>query len=305
MSIDLTTSLCGVKLKNPTVLASGFWGVSGESLVRVAKAGAGAVTSKSCNLQGRHGHKNPTVLEWNNSMLNAVGLSNPGAVNEVEELKLAVRESPSPVIASLFGASAQEFAKVAEKLVEAKPALLELDASCPNVGSEGQFAHSCEQASSLVKAVKDVCGSVPVSIKLAPNVPNLVEIAKAVEKAGADAITAINTMPAMYIEPEVGKPFLYNKTGGLSGTAIKPIAVYCVYNICKNVEIPVIGTGGVSSGRDLVEMVMAGATAVGIGTAVTTRGEGVFKQVCVEASEFLKQRGFKSLKEVRGMAFLE
>ena len=300
----LNVEFCGVKMENPTVLASGFLGVSGEYLAEVARKGAGAVTFKSISLEPREGHKNPTVLEYGHGVINAVGLSNAGAEDSIDEIKHAVENCQSPVIVSIFGSKVSEYGEVAKKVSEAKPHFIEANISCPNVEDEfgKPFATDPKLSGEVVKVIKENTG-IPLIVKLSPNVPNIGEIAKAVEKAGADAINVINTVgPGMVIDIESGKPVLANKVGGLSGPPIKPIAVKCVYDVYKAVKIPIIGTGGVTNGLDAIEMIMAGATCVGIGSGIYYRGIGIFKQVCDEMQEWMKKNNFKNLDEIRGKA---
>ncbi|MGB9577479.1 MAG: dihydroorotate dehydrogenase [Candidatus Micrarchaeia archaeon] len=304
MELSVSTELCGVKLRNPTVLASGILGVGADLLVRVAEAGAGAVTSKSATLKPRAGHPNPSVLDWGMGLINAVGLSNPGVEEEVREIREAVKRSKSPVIASIAASSVEDFALAAERISAAEPALIEANISCPNVEDEfgAPFASSASAAAEVTAAIKKAT-HVPLLVKLSPNVSDIKVIAKAVEKAGADGITAVNTVgPGMVIDVDVGKPILANKRGGLSGPAIKPIAVRCVYDVCSTVKIPVVGTGGVSTGRDAVEMIMAGAAAVGIGSAVHYRGLSVFALVEKEIKNFMSTHNYSCLEDFRGKA---
>jgi len=305
--IDTSIVLCGIKLKNPTILASGILGISSELLVNVAKAGAGAVTSKSCGLLPRTGHPNPTVLEWEHGLVNAVGLSNPGVEEEVKELKKArikLKELGVPLVASFFADNLDNFAVMAEKLSEAEPDFLEANISCPNTESDlgRMFAAEVGTATAVTRAVKKRT-KIPLIVKLSPNVTDIKEIAKAVEKAGADAISAINTVgPGMFIDIESGKPILANKVGGLSGPAIRPIAIAKVFEICSVVKIPVIGIGGITYGKDAIEMIMAGASAVGVGSAVYYRGTKVFAKINQEIEKFMKDHQLQNLSEFRGIA---
>ncbi len=307
MNPDLTVDLCGIRLRNPLVLASGVLGTEPGILHRVGLAGAGAVTSKSCSLLPRKGHPNPTVLDWGPGLINAVGLANPGVEEEVRILREARERLAGEgvaIFASIVAGTVEEFAEVARRVSEAEPDLIEVNISCPNVISEfGElFAHRPESAAAVTRAVKEAT-DIPVSVKLSPNVADIVSIAQAVAEAGADAITAINTVgPGMVIDVESGRPFLSNREGGLSGPAIRPVAVRCVYRIAQAVDVPVIGTGGVMRGRDVVEMVMAGATAVGVGSAVYWRGPEVFGELLAEVREFLVSHGYGSLAEIRGVA---
>ncbi|MFQ6014541.1 MAG: dihydroorotate dehydrogenase [Anaerolineae bacterium] len=306
MEPDLTCQICGVTLPNPLILASGILGTSASLLERVARNGAGAVTTKSCGPEPRQGHPNPTVLDWGHGLINAVGLPNPGAAAEVAIL-IEARERLAPLgvplIASIFADSIDNFAAVARTVSQAEPDLIEVNISCPNVNDEfGQpFATDRRSAAAVTAAVRAATDR-PVIVKLAPNVPDPARMARAVEEAGADAITAINTMPGMVIDIHSGRPILANQVGGLSGPAIRPIAVRCVYEITAVVHIPVIGTGGVNSGEDALEMIMAGATAVGIGSALYYRGVGAFAQVLGEMTAFMVEHGYQSLDELRGIA---
>ena len=300
----LTTKICNVKLDNPTVLASGIMGVTGASLCFVAENGAGAVTTKSIGLDERKGHPAPVVLEWEKGLINAVGLSSPGIDEGVEELKIAVENCQSPVIASIFAPTAKQFGKVTKQVSKARPALIEANISCPNVEAEfgKPFGTDSEVSAKVTRIVKKN-SKCPVIVKLSPNVSNIKLIAQAVQKAGADAICAINTVgPGMIIDIKTGKPLLSNKVGGLSGPAIKPVAVRCVYDIYDAVKIPIIGTGGITYGGDAIEMIMAGATAVGIGSGVHYRGIDVFKKVCEEIAQFMEKEGYNKLKDLRGVA---
>jgi dihydroorotate dehydrogenase (NAD+) catalytic subunit len=306
--INISCEFLGLKMKSPLVLASGIIGTSAGLLERVARCGAGAVTSKSCSLDPRLGHPNPVAVEWGGGVINAVGLTNPGADEEVNLLREAkTRLSPLgvPVIASIFASSIRQFGQVAAIISQAEPDLIEVNISCPNVGDEfgTPFAGSPESAAAVTEIVKSST-TIPVSIKLAPNVPSIARIASAVVKAGADAITAINTMPGMIIDAYAGKPVLHNRMGGLSGWALKPIALRCVTEIRQVVDVPIIGTGGITTGLDAAEMVMAGATVIGIGSAVWFRGPEVFDLINNELIDFMKREGYADLESMRGIAIL-
>ncbi len=305
-SADLSCMLAGVRLANPLVLASGVWGTSPALLERAARAGAGAVTAKTCTLLPRRGHSNPTAVDWGHGLLNAMGLPNPGAREEVALLKEASRRLASlgvPLIASVSADTPENFARAAAIVSEARPALIEVNISCPNVASEhGEiFAASREAAAEVTLRVK-AATDIPCVVKLAPNVPSIGSIARAVVQAGADAICAVNTMPGMLIDAETGIPVLANRTGGISGPALKPIALRCVYEIAEAVSVPIIGTGGIASGVDCVEMFMAGAECIGIGSAIVSRGEQAFTLILEELSVWLSEHGIRSLAEVRGKA---
>lgn len=302
--MDISTTLLNKRIENPTILAAGILGVTGASLVNVAKNGAGAVTTKSIGLEKREGHPNPIIVEFESGLLNAVGLSNPGVDEFLDEVMYAVKNANIPVIASIFGKTQKEFGMVAEKVSKAKPDFIEVNISCPNVEDEfgKPFGSEAKTAAKVTEVVKNNT-KIPVIVKLTPNVSNIKEIAKAVEQAGADAVSAINTLgPGMVIDIKTAKPVLANRRGGVSGPAIRPIAVRCVYDLYETINIPIIGMGGVTYGKDVIEMMMAGACAVGIGSAVHYRGIDVFKKVCDEVQEFMKDEGYSKLDNIIGKA---
>jgi len=304
---DLTVNLCGVTLPNPTILASGILGLSHEILARVARAGAGAVTTKSCSLKPRSGYPNPVVLDWGPGLINAVGLSNPGVEGMVEEIR-AAREQLTPlgvpVIASIFADTIYDFGSVARFISEAEPDLIEVNISCPNLDDRYQqmFAVDPYVSAQVTRRVKQNT-DIPVLVKLSPNVTDIVKVARAVVEAGADGITAINTLgPGLILDVETCRPVLSHGTGGVSGPGIRPIAVRCVYDICRAVDVPVVAVGGVTTGRDVVEMLLVGATAVGIGSAVYYRGIEVFQEVCEEVRCYMERHRYGRLEEFRGRA---
>ncbi|MBI5035773.1 dihydroorotate dehydrogenase [Candidatus Micrarchaeota archaeon] len=301
--VNLETEFLGAKMRNPTVLASGFMGVTGLSLASAARNGAGAVTIKSLSLAPRAGHKSPVVAEFDKGLINAVGLSNPGVDAGIEELTVAKQNAGVPVIASIFADTVENYGKVAKRVVEAKPDLLEVNISCPNVQSEfgTPFAADPKAAANVTKAVKKAVGKMPVLIKLAP-VPHIALVAKSVEAAGADGLTCINTLKGMVINAEARRPILTNKFGGMSGPALKPLALGCVYECYDAVKIPILGLGGVTSGRDAVEMMMAGASAVGVGSALRFRGPKAFQLIADEMKEWMEKEGFNKPKELVGLA---
>lgn len=308
--IDLSTEICGVRLPNPTVLASGILGLSGEVLGRVARSGAGAVVTKSCSLKPRTGHANPVVVDYGAGMINAVGLANPGVEAIVEEIRLArelLRPLGVPIIASIFANSVYDFGTTARYVSEAEPDLIEANISCPNVEHEfGQIFSSTPYVAAQVTRRVKASTAIPVIVKLSPNVPNIGEVAKAVVAAGADAISAINTVgPGMLMDVTTAKPVLTNRVGGLSGPGVRPIAVRCVYDICMAVDVPVIGLGGIATGRDAAEMITVGAVAVGIGTAVHRRGIDVFAKVTAELREVMAGLGLARLPQLWGRGLPE
>lgn len=290
-------------MSNPTVLASGILGVDVEMLKRVVREGAGAVTFKSIGPKVKEGNRGPAVIAYETGMINTVGLPSSGYKAMEAELS-RIREVKAPVFVSIYGSSVSEFREVAEAVVRYSPAALELNISCPNTKAEGMvFGCSAKLSAEVVEAVKGVVGRVPVIPKLTPQAQDIAGVAKACEEAGADAIAAINTVgPGMLINIEVHKPVLDYKKGGISGPAIKPIAIRCVYEIYEAVEIPILGIGGITEGRDAIEIMQAGASAVGIGSGVYYRGINVFSKVCGEMKEWMGENGYTSLKELVGVA---
>jgi dihydroorotate dehydrogenase (NAD+) catalytic subunit len=285
------------------MLASGVMNEDAGSMTRIFKSGAGAVVTKSIGLKPREGYPNPTAIELEHGIINAMGLPNPGIKNFSEEL-ITLKKLKIPVIGSIFGSNTKEFIELAEKMQEYGADAVELNMSCPHAKGYGL------ETGSDPNLIKDITSNVkktvkiPVFVKISPNLTNIVEIAKAAENAKADAIVAINTVKAMKIDLETKTPILSNKIGGYSGNAIKPIGVRCVYEISKNIKIPVIGVGGISTGEDAIEYFMAGATGVQIGSAVYYRGIDVFKKICEEIEEWMKKHSYKDLSELVGVAHI-
>ncbi len=300
---DLTTSLCGIALKNPTVLASGVLGTCKSILRRVARAGAGAVTIKSISELPRGGHPNPTILTFEAGLINAVGYSNAGLEEALQEFA-QLDDVGAPVIASVIGTNAEEFCRVAARMAALPFAAIELPLSCPHTPGYGTLAGQStpEATFEITSAVRKVMKK-PLFIKVSPNVLAIAEVARAAESAGADAITAVNSMgPGMLINIEARRPMLGFKMGGVTGPALRPIAVRCVYDIYAAVKIPIIGTGGVATGRDAIEMMMAGATAVGVGSAVYDHEIEVFGRIAREMDEWMSANGIRDVKELIGAA---
>lgn len=290
---SLAVEFCGVKFANPLVLASGILGVTGAGLKRVVEeGGAGGVTSKSVWLEAHSGHPNPTIICNEHWMLNAVGLPDAGIEKAREELGWYRDNCSAPLIASIVAYKISDFEKLAAEITRIKPDLIEVNISCPNVEDEFGSPFACDP-----KAAANVTGAVrkktalPVVVKLSPNVGNIGAVARAVVEAGADGICAINTAgPGLILNLDTAQPVLHNKVGGISGYALKPLALRCVYDISRAVKVPIIGTGGVYSGEDALEMMMAGATLVGVGTAAYVHGQGVFKKIAAEMRSWLSER---------------
>jgi dihydroorotate dehydrogenase (NAD+) catalytic subunit len=304
MAATLNCRFLNFELRSPFVLASGIIGSSDTLLLRAAKNGAGMVTAKSCGPKPRVGHPNPVALAWPGGLINAIGLTNPGAEAEARLLaqtRPRLQALGVPLIASIFAGTVPEFAEVAQMVAAAQPDLIEVNISCPNVADDfgTPFSGTAESAAAVTAAVRQAV-TTPLTIKLAPNVPDIGRIAQAVVAAGAEAITAVNTMPGMLIDAVSGRPLLANRVGGISGPALKPIALRCVYEIAQAVSVPIIGTGGVLTGPDAAEMLLAGATLVGVGSAITYRGVSAMQEIGQELLDFMAVHGFASVDALRG-----
>lgn len=295
-------TLTGLELKNPIILAAGILGTTGASLCRVAReGGAGAVVTKSIGPEPKTGHPNPSMVRLDCSFLNAMGLPNPSYPEFLQELEIAKKESGVPVIASIFGGTAAEFTEVAEGLLPGRPDAFELNVSCPHAEGYGAAVGSSPcLVEAITAAVKDAV-NVPVWVKLTPNVSDITSIGTAAESGGADAVVAINTLKGMAIDIESGYPVLGNRSGGLSGKAVKPVAVKCVYDLYAALEIPVIGVGGISSWQDAVEIIMAGASAVQVGSAVYDRFD-IFSEINTGIEAFLQRKGYSDVKRLIGLS---
>jgi len=295
-------TLTGLELKNPTILAAGILGTTGASLCRVAReGGTGAVVTKSIGPVPKTGHSNPSMVRLNCGFLNAMGLPNPSYPSFLQELEIAKKDSGVPVIASIFGGNAAEFTEVAEGLLPCKPDAFELNVSCPHAEGYGAAVGSnpC-LVEAITAAVKDVT-NVPVWVKLTPNVSDITCIGTAAESGGADAVVAINTLKGMAIDIESGYPILGNRSGGLSGKAVKPVAVKCIYALYATLKIPVIGVGGVSCWQDAVEMMMAGAAAVQVGSAAYERID-IFSEINTGIKAFLQRKSYSDVKKLIGLS---
>jgi dihydroorotate dehydrogenase (NAD+) catalytic subunit len=291
-----------LELKNPTILASGILGYSAESLNRVAKGGAGAVVTKSIGIEPRVGYANPTIVQAKSGLINAMGLPNPGIDVYAEEIKFSKTVLRIPLIVSVFGYSADEYATVAKKAVHAGADAVELNVSCPHVKQTGaEIGQNPKLLSEVVQKVKAAVNK-PLIVKLSPNVADITAIAKAAVEAGADALTAVNSLKAMAIDVETGRPILSNIKGGLSGPAIKPIALRCVYDIREEFDVPIIGCGGITDWRDAVEFFLAGASAVQVGTAIALEDTEVFQAITKGVEVYMRKKHYRSVKEIVGLA---
>ncbi len=283
------------------MLAAGILGSTASSLNWAGRSGVGAVVTKSFGLFPNKGYPNPTTVEVTGGVINAIGLSNPGVENFKDEL-IKLNKSV-PAIASLYGANPEEFSEIAVR-VEGLVDAFELNVSCPHaVGGCGSTIGqdpllTAEIVESVKKSVK-----IPVFVKLTPNVTDIVEIALHAQDAGADALTMINSLgPGMRIDIETGKPILKNKFGGLSGPAIKPVAIRCVYDVFDSVDIPIIGVGGIRDHEDVLEFLYAGASCVQIGTSIMYDGMDIFGKILNGLERFMDEKGYGSVNELVGIA---
>jgi dihydroorotate dehydrogenase (NAD+) catalytic subunit len=298
----LRTRIVGLELENPTALASGILGYSPESLLRIAEAGAGAVVTKSIGLKPRMGYPNPTVVQAKCGIINALGLPNPGIVEYVSEISHTKSVINVPLIVSVYGYTAGEYAQVAKKATKAGADAVELNVSCPHVKETGlELGQNPGLLAQVVRKVKAAITK-PVIVKLSPNVTDITELARAATEAEADAVTAVNTLRAIAIDAETSLPILSNTRGGLSGPAIKPIALRCVFDIYEHIKIPIIGCGGIATWQDAVEFFLAGASAVQIGTAIAQNSPGVFRTINRGVTAYLEKKKYRSINEIVGQA---
>jgi dihydroorotate dehydrogenase (NAD+) catalytic subunit len=312
--VDLRVTFCGVKFKNPLVLASGILGITASSWRNVVRHGAGGITTKSLWLREHKGHRNPVIIANEYYMLNAVGVPDAGVEKAREEIGkfLALRQAQgdiaAPIIANIIAGSVHDFGETAQEIAKIRPHILEVNISCPNVEDEfgKPFACVAADAARVTREVKSRLKKmrlkIPVCVKLSPNVEDIVEIARAVVDAGADALTIMNSAgPGMAINIETRMPILKNKVGGLTGPALKPLAVKYIYDIHRALpKTPIIGVGGVLTGADAIEMMMAGATLVGVGTGIYYRGVGIFKKITDEIQDWCRDNKVKRLADLIG-----
>ncbi|WP_147802391.1 dihydroorotate dehydrogenase [Alkalicoccus halolimnae] len=264
----LNVELPGLKMKNPVMPASGCFGFGQEYAEFYDLSVLGAVAVKAATPETRRGNDTPRVAETESGMLNAIGLQNPGIDHILAHELPWLEKYDVPLLANIAGKTKEDYVLVAERISDATNVhALELNISCPNVKEEGlQFGSDPQMAAELTRAVKAV-SSLPVYVKLSPNVTDIAGVAAAVEEAGADGLSMINTLMGMKIDIRTGNPILANKTGGLSGPAVKPVAIRMIYEVSQRVSIPIIGMGGIYSAEDIIEFFMAGASAVAVGTA--------------------------------------
>jgi len=298
---SLKVVLAGVEMENPTMLASGIMGETGGSLLAMAKGGAGALVTKSIGSVPRQGHKNPTLVELEYGYMNAMGLPNPGIEAFGDEMYEAAKAGV-PIVGSVFGSSAEEFAILARRMQEYGAEAVELNLSCPHAKGYGmEMGVDPDVVANIIKEVKQAV-VIPVFAKLTPNTHKLIDVARAAEGAGVDAIVAINTLKAMKIDVDARQPVLSNRYGGLSGPAVRGVGVRCVYELYEALKIPVIGVGGIEDWRSALEYMMAGAVAVQIGSGVGRRGPQVFGDICAGISDYMNKNGIRDITQLVGVA---
>jgi len=302
--MNLKIKLFNKRLDNPLFLPSGIINeIAGHKMA--VDAGAGSVVLKSITINPREGNPIPRVAKYEYGIINSVGLRNPGLKEGKKQIKDFIKKTKTPIIISVFATTVKDFRKLVSETAELKPYAIEINLSCPNV--EGEFgqmiSNKSDSSQQVIKGVKKEAGKIPLIAKLTPNVDPISEIAKACESVGADAIAAINTIaPSMIIDINKRKPILGMKKGGLSGPGIRPVAVAKIYEIYESVKIPILGMGGVEKWQDVVEMMMAGATLVGVGSAVYLRGYKIYQEILTGLEEFMKKEKINDIKELIGIA---
>ncbi|NJE60440.1 dihydroorotate dehydrogenase [Thermococcus sp. 21S7] len=296
---SIEVELFGIRFENPLILASGINDKVPEQWIRAHEEGAGGVVTKSIGIEPRAGYDNPTIVELPYGLINAMGLPNPGWKGFLEMVEGYTFDFP--LIVSIFGGTPEEFAFLAEKLSDVADAF-ELNLSCPHAKGYGmEIGQKPENVYEVVKAVKDATDR-PVVAKLTPNIDNITKLGLAAEKAEADAVSAINTLKAIAIDVYARRPVLSNHVGGYSGPGVKPVALRAVYDLARTLDIPVIGIGGITTWQDAVEFLLAGASALQIGTALSLRGWKVFREINEGIEAYLESEGFSSVREIVGLA---
>lgn len=297
---DLTVNIAGVEFKNPVVTASGTFGFGREYSEFYPLREIGGLSCKGITLKPRMGNPPPRIAETPSGILNAVGLQNPGVDHFIERDLPWLKEQETVVIANIAGNTPEEYAQMAEKLSESSVDMIEMNISCPNVKHGGvQFGTSCQSVGAITREVRAHCKK-PLMVKLSPNVSDIAEIARAAESEGADALSLINTLTGMRIDINTLRPIIRNNTGGLSGPAVFPVAVRMVWQTAGAVKIPVVGMGGISSWRDAVEMMLAGASAIQVGTALFSDPYAPLK-IKEGLNRYLDDQGIASVTELAGM----
>ena len=297
---DLTVNIAGMEFKNPVITASGTFGFGREYSEFYPLREIGGLSCKGITLKPRMGNPPPRIAETPSGILNAVGLQNPGVDHFIEQDLPWLKEQETVVIANIAGNTPEEYAQMAEKLSESSVDMIEMNISCPNVKHGGvQFGTSCQSVGAITREVRAHCKK-PLMVKLSPNVSDIAEIARAAESEGADALSLINTLTGMRIDINTRRPIIRNNTGGLSGPAVFPVAVRMVWQTAGAVKIPVVGMGGISTWRDAVEMMLAGASAIQVGTALFSDPYAPLK-IKEGLNRYLDDQGIASVTELAGM----
>jgi len=303
--MSLAIKFLGIEFDNPLVMPSGIL-QEVSAHYQAEKNGLGGITTKSMTMEPREGNPMPRVIKYDHGILNSVGLRNPGIAKGVGEWAKFVKATKIPVICSVFAVKVPDFVYLAQEVEKIKPAMIELNLSCPNTVDElGEpLGMGVESTAAAVKAVrKALKKDTKILAKLSPNVGNIGEVAKAAESAGADAISAINTVgPGMVIDIRRKKPMLGNLVGGVSGPGIRPVAVRCVWDIYSSVKIPILGMGGVETANDVVEIMLAGATLVGVGSAWYRHGFGIYNTIKEDLVKYMSENEINNLSELIGGA---
>jgi dihydroorotate dehydrogenase (NAD+) catalytic subunit len=297
---NLKVNIGNLEFKNPVLTASGTFGYGPEYEDFMDINALGGIIVKGTTIHHREGNPYPRMAETPSGMLNAVGLQNKGVDYFIDKIYPQIKDYKTNVIVNVSGSTLEDYIAVAEKLndLDAIPAI-ELNISCPNVKEGGMaFGTSCASAQSVTKAVREVYKKTMI-VKLSPNVTNIAEIAQSVEDCGADSVSLINTLLGMAIDAERRKPILSTITGGLSGPAVKPIALRMVWQVSKAVKIPIVGLGGIMNATDAIEFFLAGATAIQVGTA-NFIDPAISEKIVVGIDEYLNRHGFKSVSEIIG-----
>lgn len=296
---DLSVKIAGVEFSNPLIAASGTFGFGKEYGEFYPLSKLGGISCKGITLKRRDGNPPPRIAETPSGILNAVGLQNPGVDVFINDDLPWLKQQNTIVIANIAGNTPEEYCEMAEKLSSTDVDMIEMNISCPNVKSGGvQFGTSCESVGSITNAVRKHCTK-PLIVKLSPNVTDIAEIAKSAEANGADAISMINTLTGMRIDINTKRPIIRNNTGGMSGPAVFPVAVRMVWQVSNAVKIPIIGMGGISTWQDAVEMMIAGASALQIGTVFFSDPYAPIK-IAEGINEYLDKNGMKSVTELTG-----
>ena len=296
---DLSVKIAGVEFNNPIIAASGTFGFGREYGEFYPLEKLGGISCKGITLKRRDGNPSPRVAETPSGILNAVGLQNPGVDVFINEDLPWLKQQNTVVIANIAGNTHEEYCEMAEKLSDTEVDMIELNISCPNVKSGGvQFGTSCESVGAITNEVRKHCKK-PLIVKLSPNVTDIASIAQSAEASGADAVSMINTLTGMRIDINTRRPIIRNNTGGMSGPAVFPIAVRMVWQVANAIKIPIIGMGGISKWEDAVEMLIAGASALQVGTAFFSDPYVPIK-INEGLNKFLDDNGIKSVTELTG-----